>query len=384
MHTLALCLFAIAATAPTDVTIDWSHLPERHTYEIRSRVTETMPVVLHVTNFNFLRYGIEVEVHEKTIESYAYLNKLWQAVFVLAEPVPPRSAVQPAQPDSFISALMEWRASLRTANEAVDRDLARYPNVSLHPEDLAAIAADANALHDQLKTLEEARATVIDQLKRSQDVDRIEYFDKTDATHTAIVGRINAFRNTNELLQKGWEKTISRRDAGRAVTVTLTPKNKVTGEDGNPVTVEYFVNSATPLYYHVGGAYNTVRDIRFEQVRTVAGNDLFEKVRDSSGTASLAAFLSYPLGRRVSSNWTPALTLGTDFSKPGEHLYVGVSIPYQRFVASFGVISASQNQPGNPIVEQLANATSRVLYDAFRSRHVWKPAIALTVKPFDR
>ena len=376
----------VACTAKhCELQIDWSQLPAENTYTVRSdanaRVTDATSFALHVTNFNFLRYGIEVAVHERTIESYAHLNKLWQSVLLLGT-APTPSFIRA---DTFMTALMEWREALRDANRNIDEDLGRYPNVSLNAEDLKKVDTDAATLRTEIATLEKKRAAVLAALRASTDVDRIPYFDAADRDHSAVVERIDAFINTTDLLHTGWTKTIDRRDAGRVVTVTLTPKNKITGADGKPVTVEYFVNSSSPLYFHVGAAYNAVRDVQFEQVRTIAGNDLFEKVRDSSGTASLVAFLSYPFGRRLSSNWIPAITLGTDFAKPGDHLYVGVSMPYQRFVASVGVISASQNEPGNAIVEQLANSTNtRVLYDAFRSRHVWKPTIAITVKPFDR
>lgn len=368
-----------------ELQIDWSQLPAENTYTVRSdasaRVTDATSLALHVTNFNFLRYGIEVTVHERTIESYAYLNQLWQSVLLLGS----ARTEGFIGDDAFVSALMQWREAVRTANRMVDRDLARYPSVSLHPDDLARIDIDAAALRDEIATIENERAAVLAALRASTEVERIPYFDAADRDHTAVMERIDAFINTADLLHTGWTKTIDRRDAGRVVTVTLTPKNKITGADGKPVTVEYFVNSSSPLYFHVGAAYNTVRDVEFAQVRTIAGNDLFEKVRDSSGTASLVAFVSYPFGRRLFSNWIPAITLGTDVAKPGDHLYAGVSMPYQRFVASIGVISASQNEPGNAIVEQIANSTgTRVLYDAFRSRHVWKPTIAITVKPFDR
>jgi hypothetical protein len=154
----------------------------------------------------------------------------------------------------------------------------------------------------------------------------------------------------------------------------LTPKDQ-TQADGKPTTTtEYFVHSKLPVVFHGGYSYSKLRDVEFETVRSLDQTDLFSEIRKNTETLNtMVAFLSLGRSFFVEEKLGAFLSIGTDFSDPGDRLYVGVSGQfYKRFFFTVGKLNATVTEGENRVLERVGNATeSRELFTALATRRDW-------------
>jgi hypothetical protein len=77
-------------------------------------------------------------------------------------------------------------------------------------------------------------------------------------------------------------------------------------------------------------------------------------------------------------------TIATDFSEPGNRMYLGVSVRFLRKVlVTGGAASASVTEGRNPVTEQLAELTdTRQLYGSLATRRQWKPFLGISFTVF--
>src|SRR6185503_15358005 len=113
-----------------------------------------------------------------------------------------------------------------------------------------------------------------------------------------------------------------------------------------------FVHSKFPVTFHAGYLYSSLKEVTFDQVRTIAGADLFQQVQNPQSVNTYAAFLSYQLLKGNMGQYSTGVlaTLGTDFKEPGSRLYVGGSLKLlSRVYIGAGVSSATVSEGVNPV-----------------------------------
>ncbi len=137
------------------------------------------------------------------------------------------------------------------------------------------------------------------------------------------------------------------------------------------------MHSKFPVTFHAGYLYSSLKDVKFEEVRTVAGADLFQQVQNPASVNTYAAFLSYQLwSGNMGRHGTGILaTLGTDFKDPGDRLYAGASIQVPQPLLRGRRRRLGRGREGvNPVVEQIgAGLGTRELFTAVTTRRDWKP-----------
>lgn len=374
------------------LTLNWKSAMEQGTLRIDSaflkqeqepRITPKTRLVLNIRGFNFLRYTLEFEIQEKTVDTYVLLERLWRQIFVLA---PHMTRSTKRSTDGFVAAIFEWRAALADANKKLGDALEAAPKTPhLSESEIAPICRQRQAQEAELRRIDALRSKAVEELKTSDDVQNLAVFEASDKMHGELRARVQAFAQTERLIREGFTKTIPQKELGRIVTVTMRPKS-VDGVSEAPLAaVQYFVESELAVSYHVGLVYSTIGNVDFEQVRTVSGADLFAKIKDDDGITELVAFLS---ARLFETGLVPVYgTIGTDFSEPGKRLYAGISIPVWKAFLTAGVVSASVKEGGNTILDQIVDRAGNVvqtreLFDTVRTRRQWSGVIGITFRPF--
>jgi hypothetical protein len=330
-------------------------------------------------HFNFVNFGAEYTIEKTVIEAYVTLNTLWTQALGLGRPLMAASLKEGPCPGgaTFEQCVVDWMWASILISRRLNEATARHKSQVTLAE--ATIKSDVIPDSNVIQTL---RAQLIqvqsDTLTRKPgSVQEIQWYNEVQASHDKLIGQIDAYLRLAELTVSGQTKNIDRQQAGTLVTVKITGINALGNPAGTPVEIQYFVHSKLPVTFHAGYLYSSLKDVKFEEVRTVAGADLFQQVQNPASVNTYAAFLSYQLwSGNMGRHGTGILaTLGTDFKDPGDRLYAGASFKFlSRFYAGVGVVSAAVAEGVNPVVEQIgAGLGARELFTAVTTRRDWKP-----------
>jgi hypothetical protein len=353
------------------------------------RIDERDNVTIKLRHFNFINFAAEYAVDTKVIEAYVTLNTLWSQALGLARLGMTASAgAQPCPAGAtFSTCVKDWMWALTLSSRRLDEAVARHRqnvglsetviNTQVVPEARVIQAIRGQLLQLQSETLSRQPETMQD----------IEWYQQVQAAHDKLLGQINAYVRLAELTATGQTKPIDKQKAGTLVTVKITAMNLIGNPHGQPVEISYFVHSRLPVKFHAGYLYSNLKEVKFDQVRTIAGADLFQQVQDPDSVQTYAAFLSYELVSRNTGRYGAGLlaTLGTDFKEPGKRLFVGASVRVlSRVYVGFGALSGTVAEGQNKVVEQLGDRLgTRELFTAVTSRREWKPFFHLSFGVFN-
>lgn len=370
------------------LTLDWTAAEKKGSYRVEKLTKASNPVtsdttlVIDIRRFNFLQWGLELQIAETEIASYLFLEKLWKQALSFGNL---GIAGLPAA-DPYYTALRAWKKAINDANKTLDDELKKYPNPGLTEPQVAAICARVDPTITDITALRNAQNAVWNLVAEPDAGQKFTIFETVEKTHDATVSRLQAFIDTARVIRDGMKKTIPQKKSGRIITATIKSRSISGAQEGKPVVVEYFVHSNLGLTYHVGLAYSQLGDVEFKQVRTLSGSDLFAKVKDDKDTTELAAYLSMPLTR---SGFVVYGTLGTDFRDPGKRIYAGVSVPLpiRKAMITAGIASGTVDEGDNAIVDKVVDQAGNVLgtrelFDTFQSRRQWKFQFGISFRPF--
>jgi len=198
-----------------------------------------------------------------------------------------------------------------------------------------------------------------------------------------MLGRIDAFGVAADLVEHGEVHNIGKRKGGTIVTITMTPKSQTQASVAPAAGVEYFSHSRIPVLFHVGYVYSKLQDVQFTTVRSASQADLFSIVKENKATQALAAFLS--LGKTFEQGQVGVFaTLGTDFAKPGERVYVGGSLQLlKKTFITGGFVSGTQQEPANKVTDALGAALgARELFATIDPQRRWRGFGAISFRVF--
>jgi hypothetical protein len=341
--------------------------------EIRARV----PVVVHVTNFNFLRYSIRFSVEEDTVEAYRYLDKLWMQLFSLGGMVAAGPGGTP-----FENTIFDWRVAMRSADQELSAFVDSVTGIGLSDDMLKRVDARRKSLGiDRIRQLDSIRSAAFELVEASKKPTELDTYERIEANHVRVMERLTAFVSAATQTVEGSRRTIKPTASGTVVTVTMAARDQNSADVGAPLSIEYFVQSKLPVQFHAGLGYTAVRNIEFEKVRALSGQDLFAQVRDASGDAGTVVFLSYPLTSwGAQGEHAPMLSIGTQLTAPGKSVSLGGSLRlFSRIYLTGGVASDVVAEGGNKILDRLGDELdTRELFDVVTKRRKWGPFGAIS------
>lgn len=370
---------AIPKLQPCRVRIDDAFVSK---HEAR-RITEDTALTVTVHGINYLRYGLKYEVSEKVIESYVFLERLWKQIFGLAAFGADRTRVAAAFTDEFGTRLLEWRDGLDAADAALTEFIRPFDAVVLNPDEAAAIKSKRKQFGELVEGLRARMTSANNAIDPTKLGEQLPVYERTLATHREVLGRFTAFEEAAGLVENGHTRRVRFGDAGRIVSVSITPVEESTGKEyGRELTVEFLVHSTLPLTFHVGYAVSSLDKIDFEAVSAAARSDLFAKIQSDGMDQDVVALMSW-------SPWKNPfhVAFGTAFSKPGEKLYAGLGWKWNRFVVTVGGMNAAtqEEESNSKVVETIAGVAGSVprdLYASFKNRRAWEFFGAFSVSPF--
>lgn len=378
------------------ITIDYLQLKnclatnQKFPTRVETRITEDSAVDLKVINFNFIDYTIDYKVDETVVETYVTLEKLWSQLLGLPALLPGGLAAASTTTTvctSFEECIANWAYLIAKTNRFVDQAAHFKDDTAI---DVTAGSAALTAITNSQATLDGWRLAVNDAMNKTlnetpQKVTEVDTFEVVRTRHNQLITRIDAYDALAKLTKTGQIHHIGKKKAGTIVSVTLTPKDQSHSQGAPIATSSYFVHSRVPVTFHVGYAYSHLKDIKFEKVRALATDDLYAKVKDNNSTNAFTAYLSF--GRTVYAGQLGYYaTIGTDFDKPGNRLYLGASIQALRrvFVTFGGASTVNQtSNDSNKLVEQVGNALkARELFTTVGSARNWGPFIGISFGVF--
>lgn len=370
------------------IDVDWRALQqctqagEAFDSRLSGRVTEDTVVEVSSRHFNFVNYTIEYGVDESVVASYVTLEKLFAQLIGLT-PFQPVRLKALAECTTFDGCLAFWAWRI----ERTDHDLADYTREFAGT--IALSAAQESAIADRARAIALARGELTRALEKiladmlPETVSDVDAFARVRARHDALLTKLDAYTSAAALVAGGERHAVGRKKPGTIVTITLTPKNADRLAQPLTASAAYFVHSRIPLVFHAGYSYSGLRDVRFDRLRGLANTDLFSEVQSNAHTSALTAFLS--LGRTwKSANLGAYGTIGTDFTKPGDRIYVGGSVQlFKRLFVSTGIVGGNVSTGADPIVEELGTAVNaRELFGTIASTRQWKPFGAISFGVF--
>jgi hypothetical protein len=340
------------------------------------RIDERDRVAIALRHFNFVNFGAEYTIEKTVIEAYVTLNTLWSQALGLGPTLRAASAGNvPCPTDAtFEQCVVDWMWALVLTNRSLERATGLHKDrVALDDAMITTLTTEADGIRNLRAQLLRLQAETL--TRKPESMQEIEWYKQVQAAHDKLMAQIDAFAVLAELTRKGQIKNVDKQAAGTLVTVRITAKNAV-GNPASKVEIQYFVHSRYPLTFHGGYLYSSFKEVKFEQVRTVAGADLFAQVQQPSSVSTYAAFLSYEIvGTNTGRYKTGVLaTLGTDFKDPGKRLFIGGSVRLlSRVFVGGGVVSAKATEGVNPVVEQIGSQLARELFGTLTTRREWKP-----------
>jgi hypothetical protein len=370
------------------IHVDWKKLNDCLSKEpgkelgerVAQRISEDTLVDLHVTNFNFINYSISYKVEETVVESYVTLEKLWSQMLglpFLGGLLPEADAV-PAECVGYQKCAAQWALYIATTDIELGTFLAESADKSYVEDGGAKVKEHADKLaEDRAKILAALDDVVSKPANQPSNVTDVAQFESIYAKQEKLFAKLDAYAAAAQLVANGQIHHLGKKKAGTIVAVSLTPKNQAQADGKPTTTTEYFVHSKLPVVFHAGYAYAKIKDVQFETVRSQSQTDLFSEIKsDSDALSAMTAYLS--LGRSFLDDEKVGvyLSIGTDFSDPGDRLYVGASLQlFKRFFLTVGRASARTETGVNPVLERVGNALeARELFTAVETHRNWDAA----------
>jgi hypothetical protein len=370
------------------ITVDWAKLVHCTSNEknkgidarIGLRISEDEPVNVLVTNFNFINYTISYKVEETVVETYVMLEKLWSQLLgmpLFGTPSLTATEVRAHERKTcagFQQCGANWAFKIATVRIILDEYLTEAAGKT-H-------VTDKTSIRDRDRELKAFRTDILGMLKvivdnvanRPSTITEVSQFETLLANQEALFAKIDAYHAAAELVANGKVYPVGKKKAGTIVSVSMTPKDQ-NQADGRPTTTtEYFVHSKLPVLFHAGYAYTEFQNVKFETVRSLSQTDLFSEVRQNNESLNvMAAFVSLGRSFLVDEKVGAFFSIGTDFSDPGDRLYLGVSLQlYKRFFFTVGKMSASVSEGVNPVFERVGEAAqARELFTAIGTHRDW-------------
>ncbi len=297
------------------------------------RVTESDTVQVAISGFNFVNYELEVSIAETKIESYVYLNSLWNQLLggvsldLIADFVATRSRDRDGE--EAPEPLLEWWKKLdETSVDLANLGRAYSGQSYLSESDLQFLVDSLPDIYGQdgksgwVGELNSLRLTARESLKRSR---MIKNFEAIDNLHQQLIAQLNSYALLVNKSSKGYVTSIKKKDAGTLVDVVLNATSLPNGSKAETTSFSYLSESKFPLTFHAGFTVSQLKDSEFQALRSANGQDIFAQIKDEDTTQSLAVFLSHPFGRKVGGKHNYYATLGTDIDDLGENIYVGLT-----------------------------------------------------------
>lgn len=367
--------FSAVKTGKTVVMeVDWEKLhnctknKEDVDGRISMRIDEDSAVDLTVTNFNFVAFTTSFTVDETVVESYVTLEKLWAQLLGL--PIFPGATLKPGggpAPAAVMSCtthdscLANWALLIATTNIKLDEFRQE------HAKSVALVPAQRTKVGANAIELEGLRGDIMSALKRlvenfpPEKLEHVTQFETVYSRQQALFDKISAYLSAAMRVANGGIYHIGKKKAGTIISVGVTAKDHTLAAQTPVADVQYFVHSRIPLTFHTGYAYSSLNSVKFEPIRSLSQADLFAQVKSNENTSSMLALLS--LGQTDKADMFGVYaSIGTDFSDPGDRIYVGGSVQvFKRLFLTFGVMSATEEVGENPVRDQLLDRAGTVL-----------------------
>lgn len=347
-------------------------------YKLQCKVTKETKVSLKVTRFNFIRYTLKLDVKSEEIQSYKSLEKLWGDFFNVLplQRKPTEKAVLNKNP--FLTALKEWRDSINVAQydlaNVLTNDISK--KTTLNDSDSTQISVLISKQSNRVNELERLRKSAyLNIFTTSSDAPNSEIFIANQlygtelASHKAIVDRINAFLDLAKLATYGNIYQLEKKESGNLVTISLTThaiesENQTMADKDGETIIQYFVSSDLPVVFHVGLVYSHLKEVDFEKVRSLQGNDVFQQISKPSGTENLVAFLSYELASAADGKTGWLFTIGTNVTEPGKKVYLGFTVKLVGRVFLTGGTSTTLAKTGT-------NEMTQDVFQSIKNEQIW-------------
>jgi len=369
------------------IHIDWKNLANcvanEKTKDLGNRITKRINddtlVDIHVTNFNFINYTISYKVDETVVESYVTLEKLWSQLLglpFLGGVLGGEADAAPPACKGFQKCAAEWALYLATTGIKLGKFISESADKTYIEDGGAAVKAHAETLAEDRKKILAALNDIMTKPENQPSrVEEVAQFESIYAKQEKLFEKLDAYAGAAQLVENGQVRHLGKKKTGTIVSVSLTPKNQAQADGKPSTTTEYFVHSKLPVVFHSGYSYAKAKDVKFETVRSLSQTDLFSEIKSTSEAVnSMAAFLS--LGRSFLDDEQAGLffSIGTDFTDPGDRLYLGVSAQlFKRFFVTVGKASIRTETGVNPVVERVGNALdARELFTAIETHRNWK------------
>jgi len=351
--------------------------------QISLRIDEDSAVDVKVRHFNFVAFTTSFKVDETVVESYVTLEKLWAQLLGL--PIFPGATLKlgagpiPAAPTacaSYESCLANWALLIATTNISLDEFRQE------HAKEVALGATQVAKVATNVETLEGLRSGISTALKRLTDnfppekLEHVTQFETVYSRQQALFDKISAYLSAAMRVANGGIHHIGKKKAGTVISVGITPKDHTSAAQTPVGDLQYFVHSRIPLTFHTGYAYSSLKSVEFEPIRSLSQADLFAEVKSNENTSAMLALLS--LGQSFKSDMFGLhASIGTDFSDPGDRLYLGGSVQIlKRLFLTIGVVSATEEVGENSVREELLDGAGKVfgtreLFGAIKTHRDW-------------
>lgn len=372
--------------AVVTITVDWAKLVNCSTLQpdtdpgarVGRRINEDNPVNIHVTNFNFINYTISYKVEETVVESYVMLEKLWQQLLGIPLFGTPNisSANEEEGCKGFQQCGANWAFEIATVQVELTKFLSEFAGQThVNDQNKTTINSHAKELKERQKDIVRMLNLIVDTPANApKTLPEISQLETVFAKQVKLFEKIAAYIAAADLVANGKTYPVGKKKSGTIVAVSLTPKDQ-SQADGKPTTTpEYFVHSKLPVVFHAGYSYSKLKDVEFKTVPSLEQTDLFSEIRRNTETLNtMVVFLSLGRSFLVDEKIGAFLSIGTDFSDPGDRLYIGASLQiYKRFFFTVGKLNAAVTGGLNPILERVGNATeSRELFTVLNTRRDW-------------
>ncbi len=436
---LSLILFltvpSLAQTGSLRIPVNWFAIEQdpglRNTFYKQSRITRETFISFEVNHFNYLRYNLEHEVEQEVIVSYRVLEDLWNQLF---NQIPLGIAALPDSvkaKDEFLFYLDQWRTWLNLRDRALDAFLEAFPtNVGLPQgvlDDLMDRIEDPGVQHgaigvgavaqlqalkiqarDKILTSKSFTTAVFNPVAIKDDDDHLigrtdtlqgvivsaqgatdayyagKLYEQQLQVHDAVLAKFDAFFEKGRDTYRGKEIRVGKKSQGTLVTTTFTVDNFNAADysiaaQQLPVSVQYFVQSTRPVMFHAGYVISSLDDIDFEKVQTLAGNEVFNLIRDDDLSQDMSAFLTWEFLNSNDGSASLGVSIGTEIKSPGDQVILGLSA---RFLRRWLLTVATANSGILEGVNEISGNGDIRAFESIKKSREWGILVGISVTPF--
>jgi hypothetical protein len=288
---------------------------------------------------------------------------------------------------AFLDSLRGWRARIEESRESLERALRELPQ-SVAVTDMAGVIHWRAWADSALAALERAARGTYLAIINDRSISETYYaqllYESELARSLALGEQLRAFRTAATETEKGRLITLADQAAGTRVVVTLavsadlrdTAAVRYLSENPvAPVVIEYFVSSDLPVVFHGGPVGSKIKDFKFAKV-AMGDTDFYRQVSSSNGSIDAAAFLSYA----IPEFWCVRrflASVGTNFHKPGETLYLGLTFRFtRRLLVTGGGVTALVSEGAQRDMSEVD------LFRTIREKREWGWFISLSAIPY--